>query len=243
MKKLYVNKKDVVFPIEHFLEESSPKKNKWWAGLPKPMPKAEFLDKLHQLKLQWLKFGNFNLGSAISELSQDRLSTRTCPGISGILNKSILVKMPADLHITVTKEDERFVFNSSSSESPVTVASHSVMQTKPDNDGIFNDKLILKLVFQDVSCKAESEVLFLHPHYHKPVPHTVINGVIEKDNTNSFDLNIIVLIDMEGQESKSILYEKGDVLCYLWSPDKLTVQETTDPLFKTKFSFCKRTQS
>ena len=82
--------------------------------------------------------------------------------------------------------------------------------------------------------------VFMQPMYHNNMWFDVTPGVIDGNYTKGQPLNINVLVDIPKDEPVTYEIKAGDVLAYMWLPEKTTLKYTKNefmrPLFKRKWS-------
>jgi hypothetical protein len=242
-KKLYytitdsIMNKDPERYISMILEPSTRSKSCWFSKLP-GVPKG----------LQGLKNAIFTThrrimrGGAHSSDSS-HISGKFCPAIQSVLDKSILVKCPSDLAITITSNRE-FVFTTpgpQESNPLVRISSHDYSQMENPKDPIlFEEYMNIKFLFPLVIGNTTGTPwIFLQPNFHTNFEFTVLNGVVPSGYTKyqELNLNTLVKIPKKGEPPREILIKKGTVLAYIWTPEQLVLTHRSSvplPLF-TKF--------
>jgi hypothetical protein len=216
--------------LEDFIEESTRSKSCWFKALPsnisfylygKVIPSIRGLisNINHRVKYQqeeyasyWQKSGN------------TLVTAKFCPGIHSILDTSLLIKAPADMHITVFR-DGTWLANSADSSLVQIVEDHPVSQvlTPSTRTNIFKDRVFIKFKLP-VHLSSNQTYVFLQPQYHNNYKVEVMNGVIHPPHSQQHYLSVIGAITYNPDKDYDIRINKGDVLAYLWSPNKLKLK-------------------
>ena len=80
----------------------------------------------------------------------------------------------------------------------------------------------------------------MQPMYHNNMWFDVALGTIDGQYTKAQELNINVLVDIPKDESVTYEIKAGDVLAYMWLPEKVELKYTKskfmDTLYKRKWS-------
>ena len=107
------------------------------------------------------------------------------------------------------------------------VSSHPQKQFYSDKENIFDGKMNIKFKFPLAVRTDGMPLVWLQPMYHTRSWYTVANGVISHTHTKGNDLNINVLVDLpETDEPVTYKIKHGEVLAYLWSPQKLKLSHS-----------------
>lgn len=213
--------------IKEYLEESNPSSNGWW----------------HTLKLHWdplfkSYFEYFKTAHADFFLGKIKepppmLSIRTakaCPAIMDVLTNSFLIKSPSNIIITIDPEG-RFLWHSSdrseNEREVIDIVSHGEKQfrTYGDND-IFKDKLNIKFNFP-IYIKSTAPFIWLPPTYHNPDSiFKVFPGALNKKWNSVNQLNLNTYINIPKNQTETYHIKKGDVMGYLWFPEKTKLKHS-----------------
>lgn len=212
--------------ISEFLEPSSPSGSCWWSNLKNNLhgfkSLSDFVISRHKKQLARDPFD----GKGAHESS----TAKTCPAILDILKNSFLIKMPCDFVITVDRNEE-YIYDSASNW--VTIDNHSASQFHVEKNNIFEGKMDLKIQLPVVVRTDGVPMLFMQPMYHNNKPYTVVNGAVTGKHTSSLPLNINILIDIpKTDEPVSYKFNYGDVIAYLWTPEKLKLSKSKDSFYK-----------
>jgi hypothetical protein len=217
--------------INDYLEEGNRNKSCWFKNLPANIGYAIYgkviptTRKLIGLLMRKVRKGGDpyaqNWWAEVHSLS----TAKFCPGIHHILDNSILVKSPSDIHITVFKggswsyivPDNRFILLSASHPK------EQVTTTKREFN-LFEGTSVIKfhLPIHIGLSSSKNTYIYLQPQYHSNLPLRVINGVVHGDYTKILPLNIITTVEDRG-EDYDIIIKKGDVLAYIWGPTKMSL--------------------
>ena len=176
--------------------------------------------------------------------SNTTLSTgKGCPAILNILSTSYLVKAPCDAVITVSS-DGRYLCNSANPM--LSVSSHKPNQfILPDGGDadIFKGKTCLKFEIA-VRVNPNNPCVFLPPQYHSnPWYEVAIGSLSDTFARRGGNLNIIVFVDTPTEGSKTYEVKKGDVLCYIWFPEKVKLKYIDNPRLKIRSKWSSKTLS
>jgi len=171
------------------------------------------------------------------DLSTRHITARYCPGIANILDQSIVVHCPADLHISIDSNG-KFYWNSASNDL-IKITTHTQEQFVAENNVLFKDKIVIKFNLPlRVSTDNDIQWLFLQPQYHYDAPWEVVHGVMKGNHTSTELLNINTFVKINENEQTDLFIPAGTPLCYIWfsEPVKLVhnngIQKTD---FITKF--------
>ena len=214
--------------IEDFITPATPKSSCWWSKL-----KATVNDGFNS-QLDYVRHEHKNNNTNIST---SRATAKQCPAINNILTNSYLIKAPTDMIITITKERE-FIYNSSSNA--YNIEAHSSDQFHTEKHGLFNNKMNLKFEIPIYIRTDNIPWVFMQPMYHNNMWFDVAAGVIDGKYTKGQPININVLVDIPKGEPVTYEIKAGDVLAYMWLPEKVELKHTKTkfmiPLFSRKWS-------
>ena len=254
MAKLYYRFYDAELDAENskylplYLKPSNKNSSSWFKDLPPNISYTIFGKLIPSLH----KFHDFIKRKAVNENDEIAkklmpmmnggkvfLTAKHCPGIQHILDKSLLVTAPCDIHITVFKNGTWIP----------TIADTSLVQMSNDHpnsqwipkdskNNIFKGKVALKFHFPlDIGTDTPHEsYIFLQPQYHNNIPLEVVNGVISGKYSIVTNVNLITLVDIPTIDDYDIVINKGDVLAYIWGTEKLNITYKKKP-----FPLMKRT--
>jgi len=227
--------------ISRYLEESTPSKCPWHAGLlsnTSYMYLKKYEPSMYKYLLKLLKIrtstnsgrdieentNNLDTQDVTSILSQSNTTAKTCSGILNVLNDSILVKAPCDIIITINDEGSWSYVTPSGSDYISLTEDHPPVQfTSPNKkNDLFKNKRVIKFIFP-ITLRAKEPYIHLDPQYHKATPLTVLSGAIVTPNA---PLNLISIFDIPPKGgSADIIIKKGDVLAYLWASKPLKLKK------------------
>lgn len=214
------NDKDLAEQIvEDILVPSSPKSSCWWSNL--KLNLFGFKNRFEYVKSQHKEY----LAGVGDGRAQEATSTiKACPAVGDILSNSFLIKSPADIAVTV---DSSMRFVVSTANELISVQNHSIEQFHSEEHNIFEGKMNLKFKLPIIIRTDNIPLMFLQPMFHNNVDYTVVNGTISGKYTKGQPLNINILIDIPKGDEQVVYYIKaGDILAYLWSPEKLKLQHS-----------------
>ena len=215
--------------IGEFITPAVPRTSCWWSKLKSTIDDG-FNSQLEYV-LNFHKNGNTNIVDT-------RATAKQCPAINSILSNSYLIKSPSDIIITVNK-DCGFLYNSSNNKIQIKI--HPTYQFHTDDGkGLFNDKMNLKFELP-ISIRTDNiPWIFMQPMYHNNIWFDVATGVIDGRYTKGQPLSINVLVDIPKGEPVTYEIKAGDVLAYMWLPEKVELKHTKTKfmtsLFKRKWS-------
>jgi len=208
--------------VKHYLEESTPKSSGWWKTLKIHIDMAlKFRSHIDYLK----NYQTTHLEEKTEGTPNPLMSLKTaksCPAIIDVLSNSLLLKSPVDIVFTISS-DERYVWNSSQYDmaSPaIDIVTHDKIQLRTyGNNDIFKNKMNIKFIFP-MYVKSNTPYIFLPPTYHNPdFPFQVLPGTVTK-RWMPVELNTNTMIDVPKKGTKSYHIKKGEVIGYLWFPEK-----------------------
>mgnify|MGYP007107491073 FL=1 len=213
--------------IGEFISPATPKTSCWWSKLKTRID--EHKNQFEYVKQQH-KFGN-------TDIVESSATAKTCPAINNILMNSYLIKSPSDMIITINK-DCGFLYNSSNDK--ISISTHPTCQFHTEKNGLFDGKMNLKLALP-INIKTDNiPWIFVQPMYHNDMWFDVTPGVIDGKYTKGQPLNINVLVDIPEGEPVTYEIKAGDVLAYMWLPEKVELKHTQSkfitPLLKRKWS-------
>ena len=220
--------------IDNILTPTTAKSSCWWSNLKTNFggykSHFDYASKNHKERLQQNNFENSGFSASIS-------TAKRCPGILDLFKTSYLIKSPADMFITVDK-NQSYVFNTTNDL--ISVKHHPTNQFYTNKNNIFEGKMNLKLMIS-IDIKTNNiPWLFLQPTYHNNVWFDVINGVVSGANTKGQQLNLNVLVDIPKEEPITYEIKQGDVLAYMWFPETLNLKHSkinfTRNIFKGDWS-------
>lgn len=154
---------------------------------------------------------------------------KTCPGVSTVLRNSVMIKAPCDIHISTQGEQAYSNFSSSALVKEVLIDHGTEQYTTKEGKNLFGNFFDIKIILP-IRWSCDKETIFLHPHFHGPVPWTIVNGAFSKNYATS--MNIIAMFPIS-DEIQHYYIKKGTVLAYLWSPEKIKLNSKK----KVRFSF------
>jgi hypothetical protein len=217
--------------IDLFIQPTLKNKSCWWKNLSgfvgENSSNFEYIKTLHN---DYIKGGTLRSVNTAA-------TVRQCPAVTGIFKNSYIIKSPSDMVITLTS-DGGYVYNSANDFMKVT--SHPTEQFHTEKDNLFEGKMNLKFELPIALKTDKIPYLFLQPMYHNNIWFTVAIGVIEEKYTDRIKLNINTLVDIPKDEPVTYEIKAGDVLAYMWFPEKTKLVRSKDkfyePIFKTKWS-------
>ena len=171
-------------------------------------------------------------------------TAKTCPGVRGFLQNSIIVKSPADIMITINSDGSWVYKSAESSLIKITDDHPSIQYGYPFEERgseLFKHKAALKLTMPIFIGTNSISYSILDPQYHnKRIPFTVAQGEISGRSTKVTPLNVIALVDIPEEGSETYYIKEGDVLAYIWASStlKLEYNNALSPYssnFRTKF--------
>jgi hypothetical protein len=160
-------------------------------------------------------------------------TVKSCPGISGMFRNSYLIKSPADLSITITKNGQ-FVWNSSNDLIRIS-DDHPREQFVTDEGDLFKNKIAIKFEF-DIEIKTpDIPYIYIQPMYHNNIWFDVATGTIKPPYTKGIPLSVIAFVDLPEDKEITHHINFGDVLSYIWFPEKLELRQSPDNFYITNF--------
>jgi len=216
--------------ISSMLEPSTPKGSCWWSGLKSSLHSfkttADFVANEH-LKYFRKEDNECGKGDVFKQST-----SKTCPAILNILKNSFLVKAPCDFVITVNKNLE-FAYDMTNDW--ITIDSHAPSQFISEGSDVFKGKMNIKITFPISISTDNVPLIWLQPMYHNNMKPMVINGVIADEHIDLNQLNVNLLVDIPTDEPVSYSFKYGDVLAYIWSPEKLKLAPSKKGKWATVF--------
>ena len=217
--------------IDDYLISHHKTKNVWWKTL-------KGIGDEYNRHLNFLKenANNFFNNGHSTEFCSTPKTAKSCPAIgNGVLNKSHLVLAPCDIFLRVRPDNTWFY------QTPVDglldISSHSQYQFHTKDENIFKNYINIKFEFPLLVSTNKNPYIFLEPQYHNPnFEMKILQGAVEDKYTKAQPLNINTLIKIT-DEDRDIFIKKGEVLCYLWSPQKLNLKENKKLIIKPKLKF------
>jgi len=215
-----------------FVTQNTRQKCPWFNGL----------SKLHKIKERFrlAKRKLFNNEITLEQCNKElevSSSARTCPGIVDLLDQSIIVHCPTDVHISINTNGE-YYWNSPSNEL-INISSHPREQYIAEDNKLFKDKINIKFnLGLRLSTDNDIQWVYLQPQYHYDAPWEVVHGVMKGNHTSTELLNINTFVKINENEQTDLFIPAGTPLCYIWfsEPVKLVhnngIQKTD---FITKF--------
>ena len=204
--------------VNKIIEQRTPRSSCWWSNM-----KSTINDGFKS-QLDYVRHEHNNNNT---DIRNTRVTAKQCPAINNILTNSYLIKSPTDIIITVTN-DEGFLYNSP--EDIISVSTHSTDQFHTEGSDLFNSKMNLKFQLP-INIKTDNVPwVFMQPMYHNNIWFDVATGVIDGKYTKGQQLNVNVLVDIPEGEPVTYEIKAGEVLAYMWFPEKVELKHT-----KTKF--------
>lgn len=201
--------------INTILEPAVASSSCWFSNLKPFVDNYKTTFDFHRsLHLDFFKTGNEEF------LDAHRIATaKQCPGINQYLKNSFLVKSPAEVIITVNK-DGSFVYRSSNEM--IKINNHDVVQFYPEKGNIFEGKINIKINVPVMLRAENSQWLIQTPYYHTQKKWDVTPGVINGNYAKEGEqINVICMFDVPKDEPVTYKIEYGEVLAYLWFPEKM----------------------
>ena len=223
-------------PEEHgprFLEQGGTASSCWFSNLPVNVSWAtigRYIPSIRNFITELLTLKSCGDKRAKARLKGTLATAKTCPGVRGVLENSILLKAPCDISILVTKEGswQSYILPECSALLDIKEG-HPPEQLSPmKGQNPFENKKVLKFSFPMHVCTKGTPWLFLQPQYHNTLDYQVINGLISGVHTKVQELNLITVVEQRDY-NYTINIKEGDVLAYLWSPKPLTLEYQDTP--------------
>jgi hypothetical protein len=207
-----LNRKDIRDEIiEDIISPATPRTSCWWSSLkPTRYGFKKFSSFIEEKHKEYFKNGNYTENKTIATVKQ-------CPAINNIMTNAYLIKSPADISITISNTGG-YVFNSSNDL--IDIKSHDTDQFYTEDNNLFEGKMNLKFELPIFIRTDDIPFVFLQPMYHNNIWYDVAIGSITERYTKGQPLNINVLVDIPKGESVSYEIVFGEVLAYLWLPEK-----------------------
>jgi len=216
--------------LEDYIEESTRSKSCWFKALPsnisywlygKVIPSIRGLISTINREA---KYNQEEYAVSWQGTGDTLVTAKFCPGIHSILDTSLLIKAPAEVHITVFR-DGTWTANSAEAGLIKVAEDHPVSQvlTPSTRTNIFKDRVFIKFKLP-VHLSSNQTYVFLQPQYHNNYKVEVMNGVIHPPHSQQHYLNIIGAITPDPEKDYDIRINKGDILAYLWAPTKLRLK-------------------
>ena len=208
--------------IKTLLVTGSPRSSCWWSKLKAHLEGTS--GTLEYIK-SWQRRNIGRASHAYEQMHESVNTAKGCPAIINVLQNSQLLLAPCDLIITVNDKQEYISGNPGSDL--VTISSHSVDQFHAEGSNIFKGKMNIKFSFPIFIETDSVPYIFLDPQYHNEHFFTVVNGCVAPPFTKGQPLNLNVLLDIpKTGVLKTYTIKKGDVLAYLWFPEKMKLVHT-----------------
>ena len=198
--------------IKQVLVKASPSTSCWWSKLKNRVGESKDIFE------QKAKEQGLRLKGTASPLKEGP-TAKTCTGILNLLNKSYLVKSPADIVLTVDSQGAaQWDF---SSENLLSIIPHDSDQYWSEDNTFFDKKACFKLRIQVRLKTSGFGYMLVDPYYHNNFDVSVPLGYVSELYAKSEELNIFLFIDLPPEgETKSVVIKKGDVIAYLIPDDK-----------------------
>jgi len=210
--------------ISRILVPSTPSGSCWWSKLKSSQFFKNHKDFVAHKQVRMLK------GEDVSSM-YDNSTVKTCPAIIDILRNSFLLKSPCDMVITVDRK-KNFVYEGANDL--MRVGSHDTNQFYTEEGNLFEGKMNLKFQMPVRIRTNKVPFMFLQPMYHNNIWFSVFNGVGSGVYTQGMELNLNVSIDIpKTDEPVTYNIKNGDVLAYIWSPEKLKLSHAKRNFFDT----------
>jgi hypothetical protein len=168
-----------------------------------------------------------------SELVNSK-TIKVCPAVNTLLENCFLYKAPCDIKVVINGKHFDLLL---SDERMLDFGGHSTEQHSDKyGDNVFGDQLNIKFK-PPFKLKCNSKLMWIQPVFHGNQPWTVVPGLIDENYMSSGQSAYLNLLFPLSNETKVYNIKAGTVLAYIWSPDKLTLQESKYNIeyFRRKF--------
>jgi len=169
-----------------------------------------------------IKYRYWNSGMAPGELTDGlrpvESTAKSCPAIQHILDTSIMVMCPVDVHISINKDGD-FLWNAAST-SLLNITSHPKRQYESDVDNVFRDCVNLKFELPLLLNSNYDTYMFLQPQYHWRAPYNVLNGTVSRAETLCQQLNVNTFWHINPNKQMDYFIPAGTPLAYIWFNNK-----------------------
>jgi hypothetical protein len=211
--------------IDEFFVKGSPTTSGWWKSLPKMATKIKSIhDWVADKQKTYLKDQDFSYRCTTPDSTR---TMKTCPGVTHTVYNSYLIKAPTDIIITFDN-NLGYVFNSSTKDkSLIKFSTGNPIQYRTEGNDLFKDKIMVKIELPIRIKTNKVPYVFLNPSWHNETFFDILPGAISDGYTESQPLNIQASMPApKGDEPVTYYINAGDVLAYIWFPQKMELKYT-----------------
>ena len=226
-----------------WMEECKPNTSNWFMALKnRKLLNNEIFSMKRESAFSSMENGSVNRSSVgISTLDSNLANMKTCPGVVGLFNRTILLKAPMDMKIYVKDlPDNNPDFKKSTMvieavlPDLLPIAQHDQSQFLPPGH-YYSMQRNLKFQFP-FTISSTHPVVFMEPYWHNDIPFTVIPGGLFDQFHKITHLNLNVFYKMDSSiEVNRIEIKKGTVLAYMVFPYPVSLKH--DPSIRSSILF------
>ena len=226
-----------------WMEQCKPNTSDWFMALKtKKLLNSEIFSMRRASTFSGMEKGSINKTSiGISTLDNNLANMKTCPGVVGLFNRTILLKAPMDMKIFIKDLPDNnpdfkktTVITEAVIPELLPISQHDQSQFLPPGH-YYSMQRNLKFQFP-FTISSTHPVVFMQPYWHGDVPFTVIPGGLFDQFHKITHLNLNVFYKMNSNiEVNEIEIKKGTVLAYMVFPYPVSLKR--DPSIRSSVIF------